>query len=155
MQPIMDPARHGILKGNFNVIKLHGSFNWRTMDGRNSMVVGTGKEDQINAYPLLSWYWDIFKSVLSAGNVRLLIVGYGFGDDHVNATIADAVEHHGLRVFIWDISLHLSDLVRKAPHGTSIWKGLLSTSTRPLIKVFPGNQGVTEEYQRILKTIFD
>lgn len=154
MQPITDPAAHGHLRGSFNVIKLHGSFNWRTTDGRNAVVVGTGKGGQIAAFPLLSWYREIFKRVLSAGSVRLMIVGYGFGDDHVNATIADAVEHHSLKVFIWDTGPNLRDRVLAAPHGASIWKGLLSTATRSMIEVFPSNQADTEEYRRIRQTLF-
>jgi hypothetical protein len=43
-------------------------------------------------FPLLSCYSDIFKAVLYAGDVRLMIVGYGFGDKHINAVIAEAVE---------------------------------------------------------------
>lgn len=41
----------------------------------------------------------------------------GFGDDRVNAEIAEAVEHHGLRLFIWDMARALMDRVRAAPHG--------------------------------------
>lgn len=78
MQPVGDPGAQGRLRGSFNVIKLHGSFNWRSVDGRNAMVVGTGKGAQIAAHPLLSWYWEIFRRVLIAGDVRLMIVGYGF-----------------------------------------------------------------------------
>lgn len=71
-----------------NVIKLHGSFNWRSSDGHNVMVVGTEKTAAIARMPLLSWYMDVFKQVLNAGDVRLMIIGYRFGDEHVNATIA-------------------------------------------------------------------
>jgi hypothetical protein len=46
-----------------------------------------------------------------------MIVGYGFGDEHVNAVIADAVEYHDLKVFIWDTGPNLMDRVRAAPHG--------------------------------------
>jgi len=154
MQPAADPALWR-LRGSFNVIKLHGSFNWRTADGRNELVVGTGKSGQIAASTMLSWYQEIFRRVLSAGGVRLMIVGYGFGDEHVNEVIADAVDYHDLKVFIWDTGPNLRDRVRAAPHGTSIWKGLLSTATRPLIEVFPSNQAETEEYRRIRETFFN
>ena len=73
---------------------LHGSFNWRSADGRNVLVVGTDKTAQIASLPLLSWYTDVFRDVVSAGDVRLMIAGYGFGDEHVNATIADPIENH-------------------------------------------------------------
>jgi hypothetical protein len=154
MEPIEEPSVHGQLRGNFNVIKLHGSFNWRTPDGRSELVVGTGKNGQIAASPLLTWYFDIFRQVLSAGGVRLMIAGYGFGDEHVNAAIADAIEHHGLRLFIWDTGSGLRDRVLAAPHGPSLWKEVLSTATRPMIEVFPSNQAETQEYRRIRETFF-
>ncbi len=130
MEPLPDVSATPLL-GAFNVIKLHGSFNWRTPDGRNAMIIGTQKTVQIAAFDLLALYWQIFRTVLQAGDVRLMIVGYGFGDEHVNAVIADAVENHGLRVFIWDTALNVRDRVRAAPHGAQIWQGVLSTSSRP------------------------
>lgn len=30
-----------------------------------------------------------------------MVIGYGFGDEQVNGVIADAIEHHDLRIFIW------------------------------------------------------
>jgi hypothetical protein len=154
MQPLSDPSAPLQLRGGFNVIKLHGSFNWRTQDGRNAMIVGMEKTAQIGAFPLLAAYWQIFRAVLQAGEVRLMVVGYGFGDEHVNAVIADAVENHGLRLFIWDTAPNLMDRVRAAPHGDRIWKGVLSTTSRSMIEVFPSNQAETAEYRRILATVF-
>lgn len=152
VQPASGPVLE--LQGAFNVIKLHGSFNWRTPDGRNAMIVGTKKTAQIASFPLLEAYWQTFKAVLQAGDVRLMIVGYGFSDDHVNAVIADSVENHGLRVFVWDTDPNLKDLIRGASRGSSIWKGVLSTASRPMIEVFPSDQSETGEYRRIVETIF-
>lgn len=142
------------LQGRTCAIKLHGSFNWRTADGRSMMVVGTEKTAKITALPLLTWYAEIFRRVLSAGDRRLMIVGYGFGDEHINAVIADAIAKHGLRVFIWDTGSDLKARILAAPHGQIIWNGLISTATRPLIEVFPSNQEVTEEYRRICEAFF-
>jgi hypothetical protein len=136
------------------VIKLHGSFNCRTADGRNALVVGTAKTGQIAASKLLAWYHDIFRRVLSAGGVRLLIAGYGFADEHINDVIADAAQNHGLKVFIWDVGANLRERVRAAPHGAAIWDAVLSTATRPMIEVFPSKQAETEEYRRIARTMF-
>ena len=85
-----------------NIIKLHGSFHWRSADGSNLLVVGTEKTAKIAVMLLLTWYAEIFRQVLAAGDVRLMVVGYGFGDEHIKAAIAEAVEKHGLTVFIWD-----------------------------------------------------
>jgi hypothetical protein len=107
-----------------------------------------------SASPLLSWYFDIFRQVLSAGHVRLMTVGYGFADEHVNEVIADAIEHHGLKLFIWDTAPNVRDQIVAAPHGKVLWQGLLSTATRPMIEVFPSNQAETYEYRRIQQTLF-
>jgi hypothetical protein len=152
--PAPDPVASGRLRGQFNVIKLHGSFNWRTPDARNVLVVGTDKTRQIANFPLLSWYSEIFKAVLFTGDVRLVIVGYGFGDEHINAIIVEAVEQHGLKVFVWSNS-DPKERILGAPHGLSIWNGLLSTATQPMVEVFPPNQDITEEYRRIRRVVFD
>ena len=116
--------------------------------------MGTEKSAQIDTHPLLALYWQIFRAVLQAGDVRLMVVGYGFGDEHVNALIADAVVNYGLRLFIWDVAPNLMNRVRAAPHGVEIWKGVLSTASRPMIEVFPSNHSETSEYRRILGTMF-
>ena len=149
MCPITDTAVQSNLRGQTNVIKLHGSFNWRTPDARSLMVVGTEKTRQIAGVPLLAWYSDVLKAVLFSGDVRLMIVGYGFGDEYINATIAEAIESYGLKVFIWGRGSNLKDRILAAPHGSAIWKGLLSTVTQPMREVFPPSQEISEEYQRI------
>jgi len=116
-----DPAASPELEGQNNVIKLHGSFNWRTADGRNALVVGTAKTGQIAALKLLAWYHDIFRRVLRAGELRLLIVGYGFAGEHINEVIADAAQNHGLKVLSWDVGANLRERVRAAPHDAAIW----------------------------------
>jgi hypothetical protein len=153
VRPVSDPAGSARLRGQFNVIKLHGSFNWRMPDASNVLVVGTDKTKQIADLPLLSSYSEIFKAVLVFGGVRLMIVGYGFGDEHINEVIAEAVEKHGFKLFVWS-NTDPKDRILAAPHGPLIWKGLLSTATQPMVEVFPPNQDVTEEYRRIRRVVF-
>jgi hypothetical protein len=136
MRPFADLRTNAALRGQLNVIKMHGSFNWRTPDARNVMVVGTEKTRQIADLPLLSWYFDILKAVLFAGDARLMVVGYGFGDEHINATIAEAIVKHGLKVFIWGRGSNLKNRILAAPHGSTIWAGVSSTLTQPMIEVF-------------------
>jgi hypothetical protein len=64
------------------------------------MVIGRGKNRQIKNEPLLCYYYKIFKKVLSQTNRRLLIIGYGFGDEHINSVISNAVENYGLKIYI-------------------------------------------------------
>ena len=84
----------------FFIIKLHGSHNWKSFDGSQKMVIGRGKTEQIQKEPLLNYYFEIFKEVLFKDSRRLLIIGYGFGDDHINGIIAEAVRVCGLKIFV-------------------------------------------------------
>jgi hypothetical protein len=86
--------------GRFQYIKLHGSWNWRTSDGKSAMVIGRGKETRIMQEPLLSWYLETFESVLSKEGRKLLVIGYGFRDPHINEVIARSVNEHGLELYI-------------------------------------------------------
>ncbi len=50
-------------------VKLHGSWNWYSSDGMKKMVIGRNKINQINTEPVLLRYFEIFKEVLSKGDV--------------------------------------------------------------------------------------
>jgi len=86
--------------GNFVYIKVHGSYGWKAQDGSNVMVMGRAKTEIIEREPLLRWYWDLFKSVLQRYEQKLVVVGYGFRDDHVNQVIADAINRFKLRFYV-------------------------------------------------------
>lgn len=81
-------------------IKLHGSYRWSSQDGSDGMVIGTTKDKLIAKEPLLKWYFELFKSVLSLPGRNLLVIGYGFGDQHINKVIQTAIESCGLRLFV-------------------------------------------------------
>lgn len=142
------------LERNFNYIKLHGSFNWRSEGGAELMVLGNKKAERITELPLLSWYHEVFKKVLSAGGVRLMIVGYGFGDEHINKVISEGIREHGLRILVWDSQCGF-DWLRDKPSGNDIVAGLISTINREMIEVFPRTQDETESYSSICRTFFE
>src|SRR5260370_189269 len=48
MQPVADPRTQGQLQHHINVIKLHGSVNWRSPGGRNVMVIGTTRRTPVD-----------------------------------------------------------------------------------------------------------
>lgn len=81
-------------------IKLHGSYGWKSSYGSNPMIIGKNKSALIEQEPLLKIYLELFKSVLNSGNKKLLVIGYGFGDGHINEIIWDAAKNHGLRIYI-------------------------------------------------------
>lgn len=143
------------LINKFNLIKLHGSINWRSSPDFPSMVMGTRKTLMIGDVPLLAWYHRVFEEVLSDGDVRLLVIGYGWADEHINETIAMAVKNHGLRVFSWDPTEPV-DLLNGRPFGDVIAKGLMGYATQKLTEVMPPtpqNPG-SPEYDRIVAAFF-
>jgi SIR2-like domain len=60
----------------------------------------TCKLGRIAGEPLLEWYLSLFKEALEEGDKNLVIVGYGFGDDHINDIIVDAIKDRGLKLFV-------------------------------------------------------
>jgi hypothetical protein len=47
-------------------------------------VVGGGKEPYIRSEPILAQYFELFRQYILRPNARLMIIGYGFADEHVN-----------------------------------------------------------------------
>jgi hypothetical protein len=88
--------------GFLHIIKLHGSFNWKSAEDQRVMVIGGNKTKSIEDSDLLSAYSDLFKEVLNAGDVRLFVIGYSFGDPHINEIISNAAWGSGLKLFIMD-----------------------------------------------------
>ncbi len=83
-------------------IKLHGSANW-VVDERSGalLILGGAKTDAIKEHPLLDQYQQIFHEHLKRPNARLMIIGYGFNDEHINQAILAGVRT-GLKIFIVD-----------------------------------------------------
>ena len=80
--------------------KLHGSSNWRSAAGSPILVMGGQKAYQIGLHPVLRWYAREFESALLSGGVRLMAIGYGFRDLHINELIIRAATEAGLRMFV-------------------------------------------------------
>jgi len=81
-------------------VKLHGSYDWRDDDNQEILIIGTNKPHRISSNPILSWYFRLFKEVLSLPNMKLMVIGYGFRDKHINETIAKAAKESNLKIFI-------------------------------------------------------
>ena len=88
------------LPGQLNYVKLHGSALWKTAAGNHELVIGGDKTALIDGSPLLSWYRDIFRAVCLDGCVRILIVGYGFRDEHINDVLDEGVASHHLALYV-------------------------------------------------------
>lgn len=115
--------------------KLHGSWNWWSSDGEQMLILGGDKLSLIERYPLLNWYREQFKAHLSKPDTRLMVIGYGFGDRHINEMIYEA----------WTSTEALSMFINH-PRGRSILPEPLDqvinagTSTLFLKETFGGNE---------------
>ena len=85
-------------------IKLHGGSNLYDSYNRRVMISGRKKRSEIDEKFLLTEYNKFFQERISISKSRLMLIGYGFGDDHINETISNACKNYGLKIFIWDIS---------------------------------------------------
>jgi hypothetical protein len=81
--------------------KLHGSSNWFGADGRWLLIMGGAKQQEIGRNPILKWYAQQFSELLLQPNSRLMVIGYGFRDQHVNDAIEKGVTA-GLKLFVID-----------------------------------------------------
>lgn len=155
----------------FFYIKLHGSQNW-FRDGQQKMVIGGGKKEIIENEPILKKYYDIFRKVVCQGNRKLLIIGYGFRDQHINEPIIEAIEKHGLKIYIispqtpeeWknqgvqlkSNSGHSASVCRSRSNYVFplVWEGLGGYFPWDFKRIFPPDQSVTEEYKQIMSALF-
>ena len=146
----------GILSdGNFFLIKLHGSYNWKSFDGSQKMVIGGGKVNQIREEPLLKYYCEIFKKILSQDQRRLLIIGYGFGDHHINKIISDSVRYHGLKIYIISPESP-EDFKNKIKNGSTpdLWQGISGYFPHSLKDLFPLNLTETQMKKNLFELFF-
>ena len=77
-------------------IKLHGSMNWIAEESSPVMVIAGRKLEQIRSVPLLDWYLEKFQQALAAPNMHLCVIGYSFGDLHINEELAQAISNDTL-----------------------------------------------------------
>ncbi|MCR4324928.1 MAG: SIR2 family protein [Candidatus Curtissbacteria bacterium] len=132
-------------------IKLHGSLNWISQDGSDSKVIGINKMTTITKIPLLKWYFDLFKEAISTGDKRLVIIGYGFRDDHINSLLAEACEKNNLKLYIISPTDPVSfqeDLLYRGqgalrsedPLRSKIWNGVYGYFPYKFSELFPSPQ---------------
>ena len=126
--------------------KLHGSSNW---EGDNSIIIGGGKASAIDQHPLLSWYHQQLSEHLSKPRTRLMIIGYSFGDQHVNSRIQSS----GAEIFVIDpLGANALNQGYALPEETPLRRKLRSrvigASRRPLPSIF-GKDAV--EHAKVMK----
>lgn len=140
---------------NPSYIKLHGSYNWISSNGGNQMVIGKNKVNDIEQEPLLKWYFEIFQNLINEGNKKLLIIGYGFADEHINEILLDGIKNHGLSLYIID-TISPEEFKNKfsgKPSNPAIWDGVRGYFPYSLKEIYPPDQRVTTISDEILRAL--
>jgi SIR2-like domain len=143
--------------------KLHGSVNWRDADDHALMIIGGDKAQQIQTHPILSSYAQAFEARLTRPELRLMIIGYGFRDHHINRVIARGVYEHGLQFFvICPEGAKVAETFRSDVHpGAALTafgydlkdvfaRGCVGISTRKLSDIFGADRG---EHTRVMRFV--
>lgn len=128
-----------------NYCKMHGSIKYKKSDvGGSIHITGINKPEMINKEPLLHWYFQLFEKALKRSGVRLLVIGYGFNDKHVNKLIEEAVKGYDLKLCIIDPrspnTFYQEVVYPKGNLNTArqeIWNGVHMYLPYSLQKIFP------------------
>lgn len=156
----------GSLSENFAYIKLHGSQKWIAHDSRDTKIIGINKSEAIDKIPLLKWYFELFEQALFRENVRLVVIGYSFRDDHINQRIVKAINEHHLKLYV----ISTEDPVRfsfrmryKYPESAGvndindktlpIWSAIEGYFPYELKRIFPLSQRITAEKLEVFNSI--
>ena len=138
------------------IYKLHGSSNWVDERGQPLLVMGGDKSGSIQGSRILSLYMQEFERRLREPDTHIMIIGYGFGDNHINLALNQAAESGGLKAFIIDPAgadapdLMRDRLARLKSRGPQqpIQRALIGASRRPLNQIFTGD---TIERDKVLR----
>lgn len=138
-------------------LKLHGSCNWTSSIRQRQMVIGRAKVAQIKEEPLLSWYFDIFKEAVLQPNRKLLSIGYGFGDEHINCILAEGVAKCGLRIYVISPSSpsNLQASLKEKKGGEKIWEGLGGYYPYNFEEMFPADQSESIGWLKLQEQFFE
>ena len=153
---IENQVKRGIQdNAGYSYIKLHGSYGWKSATGSDQMVIGKNKVGSIGNEPLLKCYFDLFETVIKQGSKKILIIGYGFQDQHINEVLLDGVKNHNLKLII--VGQSPRSVKERIEHGhyyaKDILGGVMAYFPYPLKEIFPSNQQPTIYFQDIQKAL--
>ncbi len=146
-----------LYSATIHYVKLHGSYGWLNSSGLNRYVIGKNKEDQIAGEPLLSWYYDLFRKVLSHPSRKLLIIGYGFRDAHINELMARLIKDFNLMLYIISPSdqSKFIDNLKSVEFGETLLQGLSGYFPYKLLDIFPTDQSDSHAWKELLTIFFN
>ena len=87
----------------------------------------------------------------------MLIIGYGFGDRHINEIISNGIEQYGLKLYI--ISPEpigsFNEKLKEKYLGTNILKGISGYFPYTLFQIFPVGTPVTQAQRNLWENFFE
>ena len=110
----------------------------------------------------MKWYFEQFEQALLTDDARLMVIGYGFRDQHINNVLINGINENGLKIFV--VSPDGANQARKVNHsvGGAIFAkepldeafelGLIGASQRGLREIFGGNGLELAKLQRFLSS---
>lgn len=128
-------------------IKLHGSFGWWTSKNVGCMAVGEDKDVFIQNESLLDSYSKLFREHVLQSGIKLLIIGYGFGDEHINDILLEGAKIETLKMYIIN------------PESPKLWKNKIANLQKRGAATekyyLPIWNGIYGYFQNSLGDIFD
>jgi hypothetical protein len=128
--------------------KLHGSSDLLLANGRDLLIMGSNKGQQISDFAILKKYQDELKTRLSTGHARLMIIGYSFLDEHIDKIILDCCKENNLKLFV--INPLGVDVINQKQFGNllepygqkfrAVIPSLIGASRRNLTEIFNGDE---------------
>lgn len=145
-----------LYSATIHYVKLHGSYGWISSSGLNRYVIGKDKEDQIAAEPLLSWYFSLFRKILSNPCRKLLIIGYGFRDAHINEIFAHSIKDFGLKLYVISPSdqSKFIESIRSVEYGEILLQGFSGYYPNKLLDIFPTDQSESHAWKELIRCYF-
>ena len=154
----IDSAIENSLKNHAGIhyIKLHGSYGWKSFDGSNQMVIGKSKWESIKKEPLLYAYFNILKNIIKEGDKKLLIIGYGFRDQHINELLLEGVQENNLKLYIITTMTPQGfdeNLYNGHYYAMGLKKGISGFFPYRLAQILPPNQNGSVHLDEIKKAL--
>lgn len=102
------------------------------------------------------YYHTIFKEVLYHGDCHLMVIGYSFGDSHINDVLIEAARDHGLKLFVLTTSEPQTLKNRLENIDSILWQSLGGYFTNTIKGLYPygvEHRNTTEHIFRTLGVI--
>jgi hypothetical protein len=140
-----EPARFVLTEEHQPFVKLHGSHNWVTNDGERLLVLGANKSVAIQGQEVLRWYFELFRQSL-AEPVKLMVIGYGFRDLHVNEILLNSARAGHLKLGLIDpLGARALDQNNNTRGGAIYVRSDLDETLSPAL-IFTSNRALSETF---------